>query len=92
MTRIGPLGVVGLIVIVLALVLWIVMTIQAQRNPTLPKVHDEQPPRGPVSGGVMRGDPGQVIPTGDAPRQDEEAREAEEPPEGEGGRNGPLDR
>jgi hypothetical protein len=92
MSRIGPLGVAGLIVIVLALVLWIVMTIRAQRNPILPKVHDEQPPRGPISGGVMRGDPGQVIPTGEAPRYDEDGRETGEPPEDEGRSNGPSGR
>lgn len=66
MSRIGPLAVVGLIVIVVVLVLWIAMLIRARRDPSLKSdVEGKPPPRGPVSGGVMRGDPGQVIPTGE---------------------------
>jgi hypothetical protein len=90
MSRIGILGIVGLILIVLVLVLWIVMVIRARRNPAMTKAPEEHLPRGPVSGGVMRGDPGQVIPTGEAPRYEEKPAPDEPREHGRGG-NGPLD-
>jgi hypothetical protein len=70
MSGVGTLGIGGLIVIVVALVLWIAMVTRAGDRPA--KTSSEEPARGPVSGGVMRGDPGQVNPTGEAPRMDEE--------------------
>jgi hypothetical protein len=75
MSRIGVLEVVGLVLIVLALVLWIVMLVRARHDPSVKSaVRGQPPPRGPVSGGVMRGDPGQVIPTGEAAPSEESER------------------
>jgi hypothetical protein len=71
MTGIGTLGVIGLIVIVLALAGWIVMIIWANRDPVQTRDDGGKLKRGPVSGGAIRGDPGQNILTGEAPRQDE---------------------
>jgi hypothetical protein len=71
---IGVLGVIGLIVIVLALLGWVVMIIRAQRDPVQTKEPRGKLKRGPVSGGAIRGDPGQSILTGEAPRQDEPPR------------------
>jgi hypothetical protein len=79
MTNIGTLGVVALIVVVLALLGWILMIVWADRHPTRAKRHGGKLKRGPVSGGVIHGDPGQDILTGEAPRQDEPRK------------NGPLD-
>lgn len=79
MSSIGVLAVIGLIVIVLALLGWITVIILARRDPVQTKKPGGKLKRGPVSGGAIRGDPGQSILTGEAPRQDE-------PP-----RNGPLD-
>jgi hypothetical protein len=73
MTQIGILGVVALIVIVLALLAWIIAVIRAGRN----RMQTKDPgklKRGPVSGGAIRGDPGQNILTGEAPREDEKPR------------------
>jgi hypothetical protein len=73
MSHIGVFGAVGLIVIVLVLFLWIGMLLRARRNPSLKsRVEGRPPPRGPVSGGVMRGDPGQVIPTGEVTPEESE--------------------
>jgi hypothetical protein len=69
MTRIGTLAVIGLVLVVLVLVAWIVSLIRADRTPI--KKTDEKPARGPVSGGVIEGDPGQSILTGEAPQEDE---------------------
>jgi hypothetical protein len=91
MSHIGVLGVVGLTVIILALVLWITMIVRARRNPAVTKAPDDEPGRGPISGGVIRGDPGQVILTGEAPREDELRREDEAARDDERRRNGPLD-
>lgn len=79
MTGLGTLGVIALIVIVLALLVWILILVRADRDPIQNKHDPGKLKRGPVSGGAIRGDPGQDILTGDAPRQDD-------PP-----KNGPLD-
>jgi hypothetical protein len=85
MSRVGFLGAVGLVVIVLALLAWIIVVIRAGRSPVQTEDPGGKLKRGPVSGGAIRGDPGQNILTGEAPRQDEEAREGEKP------RNSPMD-
>ena len=74
MSAIGTLGVIALTVIVLALVLWIMMVVRANRDPVQTRDPGGKPKRGPVSGGVIRGDPGQGILTGEAPREDEPRR------------------
>jgi hypothetical protein len=79
MSGIGVLSVIGLVVIVLALLVWIFMILRADRDPMQGKTPRGKLKRGPVSGGAIRGDPGQNILTGDAPRTDESPR------------NGPLD-
>lgn len=79
MTTIGTLGTIGLIVIVLALFGWIFMIVYAKKDPRQNKKRQGEPKRGPVSGGVIRGDPGQNILTGEAPQEDERPK------------NGPLD-
>jgi hypothetical protein len=79
MSGIGVLGIVGMIVIVIALAGWIFAVVRANRDPMQTKGRRGKLKRGPVSGGAIRGDPGQNILTGEAPRQ-------EEPP-----RKGPLD-
>lgn len=79
MTGIGTLGVIALIVSMLALLVWIFMIVRADRDPVQTKDPGGKLKRGPVSGGAIRGAPGQGILTGEAPRQDE-------PP-----KNGPLD-
>lgn len=79
MSTIGTLGVIGLIVIVLALFGWIFMIVHANNAPEQNKRRQGKPKRGPVSGGVIRGDPGQSILTGEAPRHEERPK------------NGPLD-
>jgi hypothetical protein len=79
MSSIGILGVIGLIVIVLALLAWLFVMVRADRDPVQNKNPGGKLKRGPVSGGAIRGDPGQNILTGEAPRQDERPR------------NGPLD-
>jgi hypothetical protein len=79
MSTIGTLGVIGLVVIVLALLGWVFMIVRANKDPAQNKKQPGKPKRGPVSGGVIRGDPGQSILTGEAPRQDERPK------------NGPLD-
>jgi hypothetical protein len=71
MSHIGVLSVIGLLVIVLALFTWIFMTLRASTKPRLGDRDGETPERGPVSGGVIHGDPGQSILTGEAPRMDE---------------------
>lgn len=70
MSRIGDVGIIALIVIVIALLGWIFAVIHADRNPIQRKKPGEKLKRGPVSGGAIRGDPGQDILTGEAPRQD----------------------
>jgi hypothetical protein len=79
MSSIGILGVVALVVIVLALLTWVFAVARAGRDPVQNKKPGGKLKRGPVSGGAIRGDPGQNILTGEAPRQDEQRR------------NGPLD-
>ena len=75
MSGIGVLAVIGLIVIVIVLLFWVFMTVRANRNPTVNEHPDENLKRGPVSGGVIRGDPGQNSLTGEAhevkPRREE---------------------
>lgn len=71
MSSIGTLGVIGLIVIVLALLVWIFMLVRADRDPIQSKEPGGKLKRGPVSGGAIHGDPGQNILTGEAPRQEE---------------------
>ena len=71
MSGIGALGIVALIVIVLALLGWIVMITRADHDPVQRHRAGGKLKRGPVSGGAIRGDPGQNILTGEAPRQDE---------------------
>jgi hypothetical protein len=72
MTNIGILGVIALIVIVLALIGWITVLLRAGRHPEQKSEPGGKLKRGPVSGGVIRGEPGQDILTGEAPRQDED--------------------
>jgi hypothetical protein len=79
MSSIGILGVVALVLIVLALLTWVFAVGRAGRDPVQNKKPGGKLKRGPVSGGAIRGDPGQNILTGEAPRQDEQRR------------NGPLD-
>jgi hypothetical protein len=79
LTGIGTLGIFGLIVIVFALVAWIFVVVRAGWNPTQTADSGGKLERGPVPGGAVRGDPGQSILTGQAPRQDD--------PEGENGRS-----
>jgi hypothetical protein len=74
MSNIGVLSVLGLIVIVLALLGWVLMIVRAQRDPVQTKRPRGKLKRGPVSGGAIRGEPGQNILTGEAPRQDEPPR------------------
>jgi hypothetical protein len=71
MSNIGILGVIGLIVIVIALLGWIFVIIRAARDPVQTKDSGGKLKRGPVSGGAIRGDPGQNILTGEAPQQGE---------------------
>ena len=71
MSSIGVLGVIALIVIVLALVVWIYMLVRANHDPIQNKEPGGKLKRGPVSGGAIHGDPGQNILTGEAPRQEE---------------------
>jgi hypothetical protein len=73
---IGVWSVVGLIVIVLAMLGWIVAIVRAQRDPVQTKERRGKLKRGPVSGGAIRGDPGQNTLTGEAPRQDEPSRDS----------------
>jgi hypothetical protein len=71
MSSIGALGVIALIVIVLALLVWIFMLYRADRDPIQNKKPGGKLKRGPVSGGAIHGDPGQNILTGEASRQEE---------------------
>jgi hypothetical protein len=79
MSNLGTLGVISLIVIVLALAGWIFVIVHADRDPVQTKRQRGKLKRGPVSGGAIRGAPGQSILTGDAHRADEPRR------------NGPMD-
>jgi hypothetical protein len=72
MTHIGVLGVTGLVLIMIALGVWLFMTMRASRNPAQNRDDGGKLKRGPVSGGVIHGDPGQSMLTGEAPRQDEQ--------------------
>lgn len=85
MTGIGIFGVIALVVIVLALLAWIFVVVRTNRNPVQTQDPGGKLKRGPVSGGAIRGDPGQSILTGEAPRQDEPSKPSETP------KNGPLD-
>lgn len=71
MTGISGWAVVGLIVIFFALLLWIVLMVRAQKKPDLSRHPGELPKRGDVSGGVIRGDPGQGNSRHVAPRMDD---------------------
>jgi hypothetical protein len=79
MSPMGLVGIIAPIVIVLALFAWILVVIRADRDPVLNRHPKQKLKRGRVSGGAIRGDPGQGILTGEAPRLDKETR------------NGPLD-
>jgi hypothetical protein len=70
MSHIGVLSVIGLFVIVLALFGWIFMTLRASTKPVLGDRNGEKLKRGPVEGGVIQGDPGQSMLTGEAPRHE----------------------
>lgn len=70
MSGIGAFGIVALIVIVLALVGWIVVIVRADRDPVQTHRAGGKLKRGPVSGGAIRGDPGQNVLTGEAPTQE----------------------
>jgi hypothetical protein len=90
MTALIGLMIIGIVVIsVLALLAWIIMTVRSDHSTILtrppgepPKPCHDQPDRGLAMGGWIRGDPGQVILTGEAPRYAEAPRE-EEPPSDE---------
>jgi hypothetical protein len=91
MTTLVGFMVVGIAVIgVLVLLVWIIMTVRSDRSTMFTKppgkpaepCHDE-PDRGPTMGGWIRGDPGQVILTGEARRYAEDPRDEEPPSEGE---------
>jgi hypothetical protein len=71
MSSTGVFGVIALIVIVAGLVAWILLILRANHDPVQAKGSQGRPKRGPVSGGVIRAEPGQSILTGEAPREDE---------------------
>jgi len=60
----------ALVVIVLALLAWILIVARADHDPIENKTDGGKLKRGPVSGGAIRGDPGQSILTGEAPSQE----------------------
>jgi hypothetical protein len=76
---IGVLGIIALAVVVIALAVWVFAVVRADRDPVQTRDPGGRLKRGPASGGAIRGDPGQNILTGEAPREDD-------PP-----RNSPLD-
>jgi hypothetical protein len=71
MSGIGIFGVIALIVIVIALLGWVLAILRADHDPVQTKKPGGKLKRGPVSGGAIRGEPGQNILTGEAPRKDE---------------------
>lgn len=71
MSNFGIFGIIAVIVIVLALIGWIYLILRAQRDPEQSKHAHGKLKRGPVSGGAIRGDPGQNILTGEAPQMNE---------------------
>jgi hypothetical protein len=75
MSGIGIFGIIALIVIMIALLGWVLAVIRADHDPVQTKEPGGKLKRGPVSGGAIRGDPGQNILTGEAPRQDEHPRD-----------------
>lgn len=72
-------GVIALIAVILALAVWIIMLLRANRDPS--RKHNKEAEgklkRGPVSGGAIHGDPGQSILTGHAQREAERREERE---------------
>jgi hypothetical protein len=72
----SPLGdnyllIVGPLVVVVAICVWIGLTVTAARRKGRPgRGHIDHPDRGAVQGGVMEGDPGQRNRRDEAPRQD----------------------
>jgi hypothetical protein len=75
MSDIGILGVVGLAVIVLVLVVSRFAILRAKGDPVQTDKPGGKLKRGPVSGGAIRGEPGQRTLTGEAPRQDDPQRD-----------------
>jgi hypothetical protein len=71
----SPLGnnyllIVGPLVVVVAMCVWIGLTVAARRKNRPARGHTDQPHRGAVQGGVLEGDPGQRNRRDEAPRQD----------------------
>jgi hypothetical protein len=97
MTALIGLMIIGIVVIsVLVLLAWIIMTVRSDHSTILTRPPGEPakpchdlPDRGLVMGGWIRGDPGQVILTGEAPRYAEAPRKEEPPGEGERRSSGP---
>jgi hypothetical protein len=75
MSDIGIVGVVGLVVIVLVLVASRYAILRAKGDPVQTDEPGGKLKRGPVSGGAIRGEPGQRNLTGEAPRQDDPSRD-----------------
>jgi hypothetical protein len=97
MTALVGFMIIGIAVIgVLALLVWIIMTVSSDHSTILTRppgepaepCHDE-PDRGPAMGGWIRGDPGQVNLTGEAHRYAEAPRDEEPPSEDEPRRSSP---
>jgi hypothetical protein len=55
-------------------VTWIVVIVRADHDPVRTHRAGGKLKRGPVSGGAIRGDPGQNILTGEAPTQEEPSK------------------
>jgi hypothetical protein len=70
MSEIGILGGLGLLLIVIALVIWVGATIRANKNPSMTDRRGEGAWRGEISGGEMRGSPAQQNRRDEAPRSD----------------------
>ena len=68
MSGLGMFGVFAVATVVL--VVCVLMILRAGRDPAQTKSDPGELKRGPVSGGAIRGDAGQVGLTGEAPRQD----------------------
>jgi hypothetical protein len=77
MSHVSVFGIVGLVVIVLVLVLRFAMLLRARRAPS--STRSKPLPRGPVSGGVIRGDPGQKTSTREPAEPEEERRGPSDP-------------
>jgi hypothetical protein len=65
--------IVGPLIMVVAIIVWVLLTVQAarRRNPKVQRdqVPEDQPHRGAVQGGVIEGDPGQRNRRDEAPRR-----------------------